>query len=161
MDDVAVLQYTGGTTGLSKGAVLTHRNLSINVQQIDAWFTGVRPGEEVVLCALPMFHVFGMTVAMNWGVWAGAKIVLMPNPRDLPELVKLVVKERVTLFPGVPALFNGLNNQPGIDQADVSSVKYWITHLSLNYSILGVQNQYHGNLTYRGESNRIAILVES
>ena len=124
MDDVAVLQYTGGTTGLSKGAVLTHRNLSINVQQIDAWFTGVRPGEEVVLCALPMFHVFGMTVAMNWGVWAGAKIVLMPNPRDLPELVKLVVKERVTLFPGVPALFNGLNNQPGIDQADVSSVKY-------------------------------------
>lgn len=124
LDDVAALQYTGGTTGLSKGAVLTHRNLSVNVQQIDGWFTGVQHGDEAVLCALPIFHVFGMTVAMNWGVWAGAKLVLMPNPRDLPELVKLITKERVTLFPGVPAMFNGLCNQPGIDQVDVSSVKY-------------------------------------
>ena len=123
LDDVAVLQYTGGTTGRSKGAMLTHRNLSVNVQQIDAWFTGVEYGQEVVLTCLPLFHVFGMTVAMNWGVCAAASLVLMPNPRDFDALVKNIAKHRVTLFPGVPALFNGLNNYPGIENIDVTSVK--------------------------------------
>jgi long-chain acyl-CoA synthetase len=123
MDDVALLQYTGGTTGPSKGAMLTHRNLSCNVQQIDAWFTGVVHGEEVLLTCLPLFHVFGLTVCMGWGLWAGAKLVLVPNPRDFKSLVKNITKHRVTLFPAVPALFNGLNNFPGIEKYDVSSIK--------------------------------------
>jgi long-chain acyl-CoA synthetase len=123
LDQIAVLQYTGGTTGPSKGAMLSHRNLSCNVQQIDAWFTGVEYGREVLLTALPLFHVFGMSVCMNFAIWAGACMVLMPNPRDFSMLVKAISKHKVTLFPGVPALFNGLNNFPGIENIDVSSVK--------------------------------------
>ncbi len=122
-DDIAVLQYTGGTTGLSKGAMLTHGNLSCNVQQIAAWFTGCERGHEVLLTALPLFHVFGLTVCMSWGIFAGSKLVLIPNPRDTKSLVKAVSKQRVTLFPAVPALFNSLNNYPGIELIDVSSVK--------------------------------------
>lgn len=122
-DEVAVLQYTGGTTGPSKGAMLTHRNLSCNVQQVNAWFSDVEYGREVILTVLPLFHVFGLTVAMNWGIFAGAKLVLMPNPRDFKALVTNVAKHRVTVFPGVPALFNGLNNYPGIEKIDVRSVK--------------------------------------
>ena len=124
LEAVGALQYTGGTTGPSKGAMLTQRNLSVNVQQIDAWFPDVRYGEEVLLTALPLFHVFGMSVCMGWGLWAGACMVLLPNPRDLPSVVKAVSKHRVTLFPGVPALFNGLNNFPDIAKHDVSSVRY-------------------------------------
>ena len=123
MDDIAVLQYTGGTTGLSKGAVLTHRNLVCNAQQIHAWFPGVEPGREVTLNCLPMFHVFGLSVGMNWSVWCGAKMVLVPNPRDIPALVKAITKHRVTLFPGVPALFNAINNYPGVEKLDMQSVK--------------------------------------
>jgi long-chain acyl-CoA synthetase len=123
VDDIAVLQYTGGTTGVSKGAILTHKNLVSNVDQIDAWFRGARPGQEVILVCLPLFHVFGMTVGMNWAVATGAAMVLMPNPRDFDLLVKSISKHRVTLFPGVPALFNGLNNYPGIESIDVSSVR--------------------------------------
>ena len=122
-DDVAVLQYTGGTTGVSKGAVLTHGNLSKNIQQINGWFTGVDWGHEVTLNALPIFHVFGMTVCMNWSVFTGAAMAIVPNPRDFPALVKTVVKRRVTLFPAVPALFNALNHYPGIEKLDISSVK--------------------------------------
>ena len=123
LDSIAVLQYTGGTTGVSKGAVLTHRNLAANVQQIVAWFTQAKPGKEVILICLPLFHVFGMTVGMNWAVASGAAMVLMPDPRDFNTLVRSISKHRVTLFPGVPALFNGLNNFPGIEHIDVSSVK--------------------------------------
>ena len=122
-EDVAVLQYTGGTTGLSKGAMLTHANLSSNVQQIDAWFLGCERGHEVLLTALPLFHVFGLTVCMSWGLYAGSKLVLLANPRDTKSLVSAVSKHRVTLFPAVPALFNSLNNYPGIDRMDVGCVK--------------------------------------
>lgn len=123
MDDIAVLQYTGGTTGLSKGAVLTHRNLSCNAQQIHAWFPKVEVGKEVTLVCLPLFHVFGLSVGMNWSIWAGSKMVLVPNPRDIPALVKAITKHRVTLFPGVPALFNAINNFPGVESLDMTSVK--------------------------------------
>ena len=123
IDDIAVLQYTGGTTGLSKGAILTHRNLSFNAQQISAWFTKAEPGREVTLICLPLFHVFGLSVGMNWAVWSGSKMVLVPNPRDIPALVKAITKHKVTLFPGVPALFNAINNFPGIEKLDMSSVK--------------------------------------
>ena len=123
IDDIAVLQYTGGTTGLSKGAMLTHRNLSYNVQQVSAWFTDARRGEEVFLAALPYFHVFGMTISMNYPVSVAAAMVLMPNPRDIPQMVKNIAKHRVTAFPGVPTMFNAINNSPEVDNIDLTSVK--------------------------------------
>ena len=122
MDDLALLQYTGGTTGLSKGAMLTHRNLSYNAQQVGTWFTDLTPGREVFLAALPYFHVFGMTVSMNYPVLVAAAMVLLPNPRDIPQMAKAIATHRVTLFPGVPAMFNAINNFPGVDTVDLSSV---------------------------------------
>jgi len=122
-DGIAVLQYTGGTTGPAKAAVLTHKNLSVNVQQVDAWFGSVKAPGEVILGCLPLFHVFGMTVAMNWAVYNGAAMVLLPNPRDRKQLIKSITKHKVTIFPGVPALFNALNNFPGIENAEVGSLK--------------------------------------
>jgi len=122
LDDIAALQYTGGTTGVSKGAMLTHRNLSSNITQILAWLHTAH-ASEIVLSALPLFHVFGMTVCMNFPVAAAATMVLMPNPRDFPALVKAVVKERVTLFMGVPAMFAAINSAPGIEHKDISCVR--------------------------------------
>ena len=123
-DHLAVLQYTGGTTGASKGAMLTHRNLSANVQQGRALFTGAVEGEEVFLACLPYFHVFGMTVSMLIPVRLGAHMVLAPNPRDITDQVKSISKYGVTMYPSVPALFGGINNYPGVDKLDLSSVKY-------------------------------------
>ncbi len=120
---LANLQYTGGTTGVSKGAMLTHRNLAVNVAQTAAWFTGMVPGGEVGLAALPFFHVFGLTVCMNLSVAYGASQVLVPNPRDIPKLVSLIAKYRPTLFPAVPAMFNAINQFPGIEKLDISSIK--------------------------------------
>ena len=122
MDDTAVFQYTGGTTGVSKSAMLTHRNLSYNVQQVSAWFADAQRGTEVLLACLPFFHVFGMTVSMNFPVSVGAAMVLTPNPRDVPQLVKNIAKHRVTLFPAVPAIFNAINTFPGVDKVDLTSV---------------------------------------
>ncbi|MFT7677256.1 MAG: long-chain acyl-CoA synthetase [Planctomycetota bacterium] len=122
-DDLAVLQYTGGTTGPSKGAMLTHANLVSNVQQIDTWFTDVHYGKEVMMTALPLFHVFGLNVCMNWGIWAGTKLVLEPNPRDIPNLAKSIAKHKVTLFPAVPALFNNLTLVPGFDRTSAGTIR--------------------------------------
>jgi long-chain acyl-CoA synthetase len=122
LDDVAALQYTGGTTGISKGAMLTHRNLSCNVQQIIAWLHCPH-GTETVLSALPLFHVFGMTVCMNFPVGAAATMVLHPNPRDFPALVKSVIKDHITLFMGVPAMFAAINDHPDIERKNIGSVK--------------------------------------
>ncbi len=127
LDEIAVLQYTGGTTGVSKGAMLTHRNLSVNTQQTSTWFSDSTFGNEVVMTCLPLFHVFGMTVCMNLAVYSGGTMVLIPNPRDSKALVAATEKHRVTIFPGVPALYNSMNNSPGIDSADVSSVRYCLS----------------------------------
>jgi len=122
-EHLALLQYTGGTTGVSKGAMLTHRNISANAQQCSAWFPFIEPGREVLLACLPYFHSFGMTVSMLWPVHAGAHMVLAPNPRDIPDIVKSIAKYRVTVFPAVPALFVAINNYPRIETLDISSVK--------------------------------------
>src|SRR5213593_2441353 len=127
VDDVAVLQYTGGTTGVSKGAMLTHRSLSYNVQQARAWLPALREGHEVMLTALPIFHVFGMTVCMNLPVHLAATMVLLPNPRDVPALVKAIERQRVTIAPLVPALFNAINQFPGVARRDLSSVKVCVS----------------------------------
>lgn len=121
--ELAVLQYTGGTTGVSKAAMLTHRNLLTNVQQCRAWMRSLEEGEEVILAALPYFHIFGMTICMNLPAFLGATIVLIPNPRDIPALIKNIVKHRVTLFPGVPAHFHAINNTPDIGKLDLTCVK--------------------------------------
>jgi long-chain acyl-CoA synthetase len=122
MDDLAALQYTGGTTGVPKGAELTHRNLSYNAQQTAAWFVNARPGQEVMLACLPIFHVFGMTVSMNYPILAAAAIVLMPDPRDIPRMIANISTHKVTLFPAVPAMFNAIVNAPGLENIDLTSV---------------------------------------
>ena len=122
-DDVAVLQYTGGTTGVAKGAMLSHANLAANLQQTGVWFTGLKRGHEVMLTALPLFHSFGMTAAMNFPVsWASA-MVLIPDPRDVAALVKSIARHRVTLLPAVPPIFNAILNYPGIEGIDLRCVQ--------------------------------------
>lgn len=123
LDDTSTLLYTGGTTGVSKGAALTHRNLSSNVQQLRAWVPFVEPGREVILCALPLFHSFGLTVVMNTAIGLGAAQVMLPNPRDIPAIIKSVPKHRITLFPAVPNHYNAINQFPGIERVDLSSIK--------------------------------------
>ncbi len=123
MDDVAVIQYTGGTTGRAKGAMLTHRNLSANVQQIMPWFTNVEMGKEVFLACSPFFHVYGLTIALNLPVRLGAAIVMVPNPRDIAGMIKMMTARRVTVLPAVPALFNAIANYPRIKSQNLTSIK--------------------------------------
>jgi long-chain acyl-CoA synthetase len=126
MDDIAVLQYTGGTTGVSKGAMLTHRNLSYNVQQAGAWFTSLERGKEVWLSCLPLFHAFGMTVSMNFPVYAGCAMVLIPDPRAISQMIKSIARHRVTMLPAVPALFNAIANHARARKLDLTSVKFCV-----------------------------------
>lgn len=123
MDDISTLLYTGGTTGLSKGAMLTHRNLSYNLQQIRAWFARADEGSEVLLGALPFFHSYGLTVVMNLAVRLGGAIVLIPNPRDIAQVIRSIVKHRVTILAAVPAMFQAITQYPGIEKLDLSSIK--------------------------------------
>lgn len=123
VDAVATLLYTGGTTGLSKGAMLTHRNLSCNVQQLNAWTGSLEPGREIILTMLPLFHSYGLTVAMNLGIAMAAALVLIPNPRDIPAIIKAIAKHRVTLAPAVPATYSAIIHHPDVAKFDVSSVK--------------------------------------
>ncbi len=122
LDDLAFLQYTGGTTGLSKGAMLTHRNIVANLHQTGAWISGTfTEGKEVVVSPLPMYHIFCLTATLSFMKW-GAVNVLITNPRDLPAFIIELKKWRWTVLTGVNTLFNGLLNTPGFDQIDFSSV---------------------------------------
>ena len=120
--EVAVLQYTGGTTGVPKAAMLSHRNLVANALQCAAWFNVATQEREVVLASIPYFHVYGMTVAMTYPLLAGATIVLETRP-DVDEILKLVDKYHPTQFPGVPALYNGINHHPKRGQYDLRSIR--------------------------------------
>jgi long-chain acyl-CoA synthetase len=126
-EDTAVLMYTGGTTGLSKGAQLTHRNLVANAIQVRSWLPDLKVGQESVLTALPMFHSFGMTVCMNMGVLTGGTMILIPNPRVLDHVLKSINKHKPTLFPGVPAMYVSITNRPDIKEYNVSSIKACIS----------------------------------
>ena len=106
--DVALLQYTGGTTGVPKGAILTHGNVSANVKQLTMWVSGFEPADERMLCALPFFHVFGMTVAMLVGIALGAELILLPR-FEIEQVVKVMAKRRPTMFPGVPTIYIAIN----------------------------------------------------
>jgi long-chain acyl-CoA synthetase len=122
-DDVAVLQYTGGTTGLPKAAMLTHRNLVTNATQINAWFTSAERGVEKFMCAIPFFHVYGLVVAMVYGVSIGAEMQIVPNPRPIDNVMNIMQKERSTVYPGVPAMYIGIVNHPKVADYDLRSIK--------------------------------------
>ncbi len=121
-DDVAMYQYTGGTTGVSKGAILTHGNLSKNAQQAGAWFPTLKKGEEIMLGALPFFHVFGLTASMNLAILKGWGNILVPKPQPEP-LIDTINKFKPTFAPLVPAMIIGMINHPDIDKVDVTSIK--------------------------------------
>jgi long-chain acyl-CoA synthetase len=127
-DDVAVLQYTGGTTGVSKGAVLLHRNVIANLLQSEAWnapaMAGLPAGtQDTYVCALPLYHIFAFTVNMMLGMRLGAKNILIPNPRDLTAVLKELAKHEVHSFPAVNTLFNGLANHPDFNKVDWSHLR--------------------------------------
>ena len=123
-NDIAVLQYTGGTTGVPKGAVLTHANLYTNVQQTLGWVGCIiDPGKDVMMGCLPFFHVFAMTVVMNCAVSAGMKIVLHPK-FVLDDVLKSIKKHRPTFFPAVPAIFNAIATSPKVKEIDFSCLKF-------------------------------------
>ncbi len=127
MEDTAVLMYTGGTTGLSKGAQLTHRNVQANAVQIRTWFPCLEKGQETILTALPLFHSYGMSTCMNLGILLAARLILIANPRVLIHVLKSIDKHRPTVYPAVPAMYVAINNYPEIDKFDVSSIKACIS----------------------------------
>ena len=127
-DDVAVLQYTGGTTGVSKGAVLLHRNLVANVLQNEAWgaplMSRIPAGEQPTsVCALPLYHIFAFTYCMMLSMRMGGKLILIPNPRDLPAMFKELSKHRIHVMPAVNTLFNGMANHPDFKTVDWRHLK--------------------------------------
>jgi long-chain acyl-CoA synthetase len=125
--DTAVLMYTGGTTGVSKGAELTHGNMLANAMQTRYWFTVSEEGKEVLLTALPLFHSYGMTTCLNHGVLIGGAMLLIPNPRILIHVLKSISKHHPTVFTGVPAMYVSINNYQEINKFDVSSIKACIS----------------------------------
>jgi long-chain acyl-CoA synthetase len=127
-DDVAFLQYTGGTTGVSKGATLLHQNVLANVLQNDAWLQPAlkKPpivDNMIIVCALPLYHIFALTACYLLGVRSGGTNLLIPNPRDMAGFVKELGKYQVSFFPAVNTLYNGLLNTPGFDKLDFSKLK--------------------------------------
>ena len=123
-EDTALLQYTGGTTGVAKGAILSHGNICANMQQAAEWIVNLlRPGKETVIAALPLYHIFALTVNLMIFTQAGSKIILITNPRDMKGFIGELKKERISVFVGVNTLFNGMVNQPDFATVDFSSLK--------------------------------------
>jgi long-chain acyl-CoA synthetase len=125
--DTACLLYTGGTTGVPKGAQLTHRNLMSNAMGCRAWLHDLREGKEVVLTAIPLYHSYGMTTCMNLSVYAGAAMLLIPNPRDFADVMKNIKKHQPTLFPGVPTMYVAFNNFPDVEKYGVRCIRACIS----------------------------------
>lgn len=125
-NDIAVLQYTGGTTGRSKGVMLTHSNITVNTIQAANWSHTLEKGRERFLGALPLFHVFGMTVLMNMCAYLAGMLILMPR-YDVNQILKLIGKWKPTFFPGAPTMFIGILNHPDIRKYDLRSIKYCIS----------------------------------
>jgi long-chain acyl-CoA synthetase len=128
-DDDALFQYSGGTTGISKGAIAMHRNLVANSLQIRHWMMNAEDGKEVVLMAIPLFHVYGMVAGMLFAIRTGASMVMVPNPRDLKDVLSNIQKYKATVFPGVPTLYNAINNNPEViaGKYDLRSIKACIS----------------------------------
>lgn len=124
--DIAVMQYTGGTTGVPKGAMLTHANITANTEQVRLWIGDTNPDGERMLCVIPFFHVFAMTVALNLGVAVGAELILMPR-FDPEDVLKKIDSKRPTLFPAVPTIFNAIASFDGIKRFDLASIRFCIS----------------------------------
>jgi long-chain acyl-CoA synthetase len=126
-DDVAVLQYTGGTTGTPKGAMLTHRNLVANAMQTAAWLPGGVRGPERVLGAIPLFHVYGLTAVMLFSIVKGNEMILYPNPREIHAILKLIDRTKPALFPGVPTMYIAILRHPNLSRYDLRSIRACIS----------------------------------
>ncbi len=128
-DDIALFQYSGGTTGISKGAIATHSNLVANTLQICSWMVTAEEGRETMLMAIPLFHVYGMVAGMLAALKLGAAMVMVPNPRDLADLLNNLQKYKATIFPGVPTLYNAINVYPDVvaGKFDLSTIKACIS----------------------------------
>lgn len=125
--DVALFQYTGGTTGIPKAAMLTHRNLIANTLQVGAWFCKSERGKEIFLGAIPFFHVYGMTACMIYAISIGAEIVVIPRPRPIDIVLDTIAKTKPTIFPGVPTIYAAINNHPKVKDYDLRSIKYCLS----------------------------------
>jgi long-chain acyl-CoA synthetase len=126
-DDLALLQYTGGTTGVPKGAMLTHRNLVANITQCHAWIQPVlREGEDKILCVLPFFHLYGIAACLHLAVLLGATMILLPR-WDVKEVLKTIHRLRPTLFPGVPTMYIAINHHPDLGRYDLSSLRFCLS----------------------------------
>ncbi len=124
--DIALLQYTGGTTGKPKGAMLTHANLTANIEQVKLWLGDTSPEGEKFLCVIPFFHVFAMTAAMNLGIVTGSELILLPR-FELRQVLKTIDVKHPTLFPAVPTIFGAISNFEGIEKFDLSSIRFCIS----------------------------------
>jgi long-chain acyl-CoA synthetase len=126
LEDVATLQYTGGTTGISKGAMLSHRNIMVNAYQCKEW---LGPGEarERTLTQVPLFHCYGMTTCMNVAVIIASTMILVPDPRDTADVIETIDKYKPSLYPGVPAMYNAINNYPGLKRYNMKPIQACIS----------------------------------
>ncbi|MDH5637315.1 MAG: long-chain fatty acid--CoA ligase [Nitrospinota bacterium] len=125
-EDLALYQYTGGTTGTSKGVELTHKNLVANTLQGKGWFIGAEEGKETMILALPIFHVFGMTVGMNLGFSMGMRLIVIPK-FEAAEAMALIQKHKATFFPGVPLMYQKINDTPDTTKYDMSTIKFCLS----------------------------------
>lgn len=121
-NDTALLQYSGGTTGEPKGVIASHRVLVANTYQSDAWDPKTEPGKEIVLMAIPLYHAYGMVIGMLYGLKIGAALVMVPDPRDIKDVLSNIQKFKPTTFPAVPTLYNAINHYPGSNKYDLSSI---------------------------------------
>ncbi|MDH3943579.1 MAG: AMP-binding protein, partial [Anaerolineae bacterium] len=128
-EDTALFQYSGGTTGVSKGVVAPHRGLVANMHQIDSWNSLVVEGEDVSVLAIPLFHAYGMVVGLNYGILNAATLVMVPDPRDTKDVLDNLQKYKATLFPGVPAMYNAINNHPDVlaGKYDLGTIKFCLS----------------------------------
>ena len=124
-NDPALFQYSGGTTGISKAAIALHRNLIANSLQIRLWMVSAEDGKEIVLMGIPLFHVYGMVAGMLFAIRTGAAMIMIPNVRDLKDVLTNIQKYKTTIFPGVPTLYNAINNHPDVlaGKYNLSSIK--------------------------------------
>ena len=128
-DDVALFQYSGGTTGVSKGVIAVHRNLVANTLQIRNWMTNCNDGHEVTLMAIPLFHVYGLVAGMCFSARAASSMVMIPNPREITDVLESIQKYKASIYPGVPTMYNAINNHPDVKakKYDLSTIKACIS----------------------------------
>ncbi len=148
-DDLALLQYTGGTTGLPKGVMLTHRNLVVNTWQCRHWMSTLREGQEVFLGVLPFFHVYGLSACQNLSISVAGTLVVLPRFQTT-EVLEAITRERVTVFPGIPGMYSALNHCQGLERYDLKSIRLCISG----------SGPLHPSIQEKFESLTGALLVE-